>query len=171
MIVHRQTGWWLTEHNIFSSYENVLCFYSSEQWNADLANNGVALHSFQQFVALRLHTELKNSFCYCNTKVTSSVNKWQTEFPPALLVTLSNILPFLSIIPRISSFYQQVGFLANDGKSAKISVSLTGSLISHLQASRWGTRWPTYQAPNKPRHTAALLRMIFLPLEFVCHFE
>ena len=139
-------------------------------------NNGVQIWRtteslYNSLLLLRLHTELKNSFCYCNTKVTSSVKKSQTEFPPALLVTLSNILPLLSIIPRISSYYQQVGFLANDGESAKISVSLTGSLISHLRASRWGTRWPTYQAPNKPRHAPALLRMICLPLACVCHFE
>lgn len=151
----------MTVYSIFSSYKNVVSI---------LANNGMQIWftTMSLYIlanSLRLHTKLKKNFI----QVMSVVNKWLTEFPPALPVTLSNFLSSLSIIPPSPPVISRLVFLASDKKSAR-SVECYWHLISHLQASRWGTRWPTYQAQNKPRHTVTLLRMIFLPLEFVCHF-
>lgn len=89
-------------------------------------------------------------------EVTSVVNKWQTESTPVLPVTytLSNFLPVLSIM---------AAFQASDGKCAKF-VELCWHYMSHLRASRWGTRWPTYHAPNKSQHAVTWLTVILLPL-------
>lgn len=137
--------------DIFSTCKKNVCVYFGKQGNAGLVYN-----TFNATVGAFTPTYLTGKQLFVMVK------QKRTEFAVRFLNS--------SFISVSSSCNQQVGFLASDGKSAKLG-DFYWHLINHLQASLWGTRWHTYLAQNKPRHTVTLLRMIFLPLEVVCHFE
>lgn len=135
----------------FSTCKKCLCFYFGKQGNAGLVyttlNATVGAFTPTYLTGKQLFVMLKQK---------------RTEFAVRSLIS-----SFFSVS---SSCNQQVGFLASDGKSAILG-DFYWHLINHLEASRWETRWHTYLTQNKPRLTVTLLRMIFLPLDVVCHFE